>query len=100
VATLLVKLNHGDKSRTHDVLTLVHKSLLNEFIQGLDVLIVDDVGQDPEGVSFDHLGISHLDVFTQARNHDKNFLLVDLEFLDEDIDESAEVLVESRVSSK
>jgi hypothetical protein len=100
VATLLVELNHRDESRTHDVLTLVHQSLLNEFIQGLDVLIVDDVCQDPEGVSFDHLRISHLDVFTQARNHDKNFLFIDLEFLDEDVNESTEVLVESRVSSK
>jgi len=79
---------------------LVHEGLLDELIKRLHVLVVDDVGQHSQSVGFDHFRVSHLDVLAEAGNHDKDLLFIYLQFLNEDVYESPEVLVEGRVGGK
>jgi len=75
------------------VVALAHERLLDELVKGLHIVVVDDLRQHSQRVCFNHIVFSLLDVFGQALNDNEYLVFVGLKLLDEDVDESAEVLM-------
>ena len=71
------------------MITLAQESLLDKTIQTLNVLLINDFCQDSESVSLNHVIVTLLDIFGQARDDDKDFVLIDLKLFDEDVHEAS-----------
>lgn len=76
----------------------VIQGLLNEFLESLNILFIDNFGQNSECVSFDYIWISLLDVFAKAWDNDEDLAFRYFKFFNEDVNQSAEVLVLGWVS--
>ena len=75
------------------MVALAQEGLLDDLVQTLDILFINDLGEDPEGVCLDHVVFGLLDVLVEAGDDDEDFVFTDFELLDEDVDEAAESLV-------
>lgn len=75
------------------MVTLVKQSLLEELFKGLHVLLINNFGEHTQGVGFHNRVLSVLDILGQARDNDEHFTLMNIKFLDEDINQSSQVNV-------
>lgn len=93
LTTFLEKFDHADKCCTHVVVAFAEQGLLNEAIKTLNVLLVDNFGQDAKSVGLHHIVIALLNVFAQARDNNEDLILIHLELFDENVDQASQVLV-------
>ena len=93
LTTFLEKFDHADKCCAHVVVALAEQGLLNEAIKTLNVLLVDNFGQDAKSVGLHHIVIALLDVFAQARDNNEDLILIHLKLFDENVDQASQVLV-------
>ena len=63
------------------MLTFAEQSLFNEFVQGLNILLINDFCQYSESIGFYHIILSLLDIFAQTWNHDENLIFIYFELL-------------------
>ena len=73
MAALFVEVHKGYKRGAHNVVGFVDQGLLEVLLQGLNVDVVDDLGEDSQGVGFGHLVVVLPDVFGQLGDHDEDF---------------------------
>ena len=83
-----------DNSGADDVVALVNQRLPQELLDVLHVLLVDDFGQHSQRVGFEDIVLRDLHILRQTADDYEYFVLVDVELLDEDVDQSPQVLVE------
>ena len=93
LGALLEEFDHTDEGSTHVVVRLAQQGLFDEPIETLHVLLVDNLGEDTQGVCLDNIVVRLLDIFVEAGNDNEDLVLVDLKLLDEDIDQATESLV-------
>lgn len=93
LAAFFEELDHTDECSADVVIALAQKSLLDEPIETLDVLLIDDFCQDSQRVCLDDIVLTLLDVLGQTGDHNEDFVLIDLELLDKDIDQASQSLM-------
>ena len=75
------------------MLALINQSLPHELLNILNILFINNLGKDSEGISFEHIVISQLDIFGQTGNDHKHFIFIHIKLLDEHVNQPSNVLV-------
>ena len=75
------------------MIALTQQSLLDEAVKTLNVLLVNNLGENSERICLDHVVVGLLDILAEAGDDDEHFVLIDLELLDEHVDQAAKILV-------
>jgi hypothetical protein len=60
----------------------------------LEVLLINDFGQNPQSIGLKHIIIGELHILCKATNDDEYFVLADIQLLDQHINESSQVLIQ------
>ena len=94
---LLVQIVQRYQSGANHVVALVNEGLFQVLFEGLHVQIVDDLGEDPQGVGFVHLVVVLTHVLRQLGDNYEYLVLSRLELLDKHVHESSQVLSAWRV---
>lgn len=71
------------------MIAFADQGLLNKAIETLHVLFVNDLCEDSESVGLNHVVVTLLDIFAQTRDDNEDFILVDFELFDKDVDQPA-----------
>lgn len=68
-----------NNSCTNHMIALINQGLPQKLLYILNVLFINNFGEHSESVSFEHIIFGDLDIFSQAANNNKNFVLIDIE---------------------
>jgi hypothetical protein len=60
----------------------------------LEVLLINDFGQNPQSIGLKHIIIGELHILCKATNDDEYFVLAHVQLLDEHIHQSSQVLIQ------
>ena len=90
---LLEQVNVRNGSSTNDVVAFVNKSLSQELLDVLKILFFDNLSQSSESVCLKHVIISFLYILGKTTDNNKHFVLIDVKFFNEHVDESSQVLI-------
>ena len=88
MAASFVQLDHTHESSGHNVIWFVVEGLLNELLKTLNVLFINNLGQNSQRIRFDNFIVTLLYVFAQAGYDYENLILIYFKLFDEDINES------------
>ena len=77
----LEQVNVGHNCSTDYMLTLVDQSLPEELLNVLDVLLINDLGENSQSICLEHVIVSELDILRQTTDHNKYFVFAHIKFL-------------------
>lgn len=72
---------------------LVNQSLSQKLFDVLNILLIDDFGQDSECVGLEHIILSSLNIFLETGYDYEDFIFTNVQFFDENVNKSPQVLV-------
>jgi hypothetical protein len=93
VSFLFEQVNVRNGGSTNDMVALVNESLSQKLLDVLKILFFDNFGQSSESVCLKHVIIGLLNIFGQTTDNNKNFILIDIKFFNEHVNESSQVLI-------
>lgn len=75
------------------MITFIVQCLLNEFLKTLHILFVNNLSENSESVGSYNIIVTLQDVFAQTGDNNEYLVLCDLEFLNENVNQSSEILM-------
>jgi len=81
MASFPVQICERKKSSTLNVGAFVNERLFQKLLQTLDVLVVDDASQDPQGIGLVHFVLCLRHILHQAGYNHKHLVFVGFQFL-------------------
>jgi hypothetical protein len=81
VSFLFVKIDMRNDSSADHVVVFVNQSLSQELLDVLEVLLLNNLGENSESICLEDIVIGELDVLEETRDDNEDFVFADVQFL-------------------